>query len=66
MKSREFKLGNKYISFSTIHVWGQFYIIPTIVTTTTTKLHGYHSLEIGWGKWFFAIDIVPTDFKYYD
>jgi hypothetical protein len=66
MKSKEFKLGNNYISFSTIRVWGQFFITPTIVTTTTTQLLGYHSIEIGWGKWFLAIDIIPTDFKHYD
>lgn len=66
MKLKEFKLGKNYISFSTTHVWGQFFIIPTIVVTTTVQLHGYHSLEIGWGKWFFALDIVPTDFKHYE
>jgi hypothetical protein len=53
---------NWIISSNKVKVWGQFYLTPTIVMTTTLKLHGYYSIEIGWGKWFLAIDIIPKKY----
>lgn len=45
-----------------IETWGHFYLIPTLVIGYTLNLNGYYSIELGWGKWFIALDIIPKTY----
>lgn len=53
---------NWIIQLKKIETWGHFYLIPTIVVGYTTKVNGYYSIEMGWGRWFLSIDIIPKTY----
>ena len=53
---------NWILQVKTLSTWGHFYIFPTLVAGYTKKLNGYYSIELGWGRWFIALDIIPKSY----
>jgi hypothetical protein len=50
------------LQVKTLKTWGHFSLLPSILIGYTLKLNGYYSIEIGWGRWFIALDIIPKSY----
>ena len=61
-KLKDYKMNKWMFQIKKIETWGHFYLIPTLVIGYTLDLNGYYSIELGWGKWFIALDIIPKTY----
>ena len=53
---------NWTVELTTLKTYGHFSVLPAILIGYTLKLNGYYSLEIGWGRWFISLNIIPKNY----
>ena len=61
-KLKDFRRKNWMLEVTTLKTWGHFSILPTILIGYTLDLNGYYSIEIGWGRWFISINLIPKNY----
>lgn len=61
-KLKNFRLSNYIYQVRHLRTWGHFSLLPIVLIGYTTKLNGYYAIEIGWGRWYLSLDIIPKDY----